>query len=191
MRGLRKGPFRPFSFFGLLVCHYRCSRCANICGSRVRLSGNRRYCARCRVMRAIARMSRDSVAVATVVVTPRCRGVWTDHAMYQPHRRRAGPSSRLQQALKLRFLAVLVPNTCLAVSMGLEGTKLVNRRCQSARQRPRWRVRCAFRQTALRLARYFGTTPEFWIRLQAEYELREPRRTIANKIQREVSPQVG
>lgn len=45
--------------------------------------------------------------------------------------------------------------------------------------------------TALRLARYFGTTPEFWIRLQAEYELREARRTVADEIQREVSPRVA
>jgi addiction module HigA family antidote len=45
--------------------------------------------------------------------------------------------------------------------------------------------------TALRLARYFGTTPEFWIRLQAEYVLRVARRTIADEIQREVSPRVA
>lgn len=45
--------------------------------------------------------------------------------------------------------------------------------------------------TALRLSRYFGTTPEFWVRLQAEYELREARRTVANEIAREVSPRVA
>lgn len=45
--------------------------------------------------------------------------------------------------------------------------------------------------TALRLARYFGTTPEFWVRLQAEYELREARRTVAEHIEREVSPRVA
>ena len=28
--------------------------------------------------------------------------------------------------------------------------------------------------TALRLAQYFGTTPEFWINLQATYELDKP-----------------
>lgn len=32
--------------------------------------------------------------------------------------------------------------------------------------------------TALRLSRYFGTTPEFWMRLQSEYELRRARQTI-------------
>lgn len=30
-------------------------------------------------------------------------------------------------------------------------------------------------ETALRLARYFGTTPEVWLNLQSNYELIEPR----------------
>ncbi|HTW15835.1 MAG TPA: HigA family addiction module antitoxin [Nocardioides sp.] len=33
--------------------------------------------------------------------------------------------------------------------------------------------------TALRLARYFGTTPEFWMNLQAHYDLRMERRNQA------------
>ena len=40
--------------------------------------------------------------------------------------------------------------------------------------------------TALRLARYFGTTPEFWIRLQIQYDLdrAEPtRREIEGEIE--------
>jgi addiction module HigA family antidote len=41
--------------------------------------------------------------------------------------------------------------------------------------------------TALRLARYFGTTPEFWINLQAAYELDAARRG-SNDIQRDVRP---
>ncbi|MDN5849096.1 MAG: HigA family addiction module antitoxin [Nitrococcus sp.] len=45
--------------------------------------------------------------------------------------------------------------------------------------------------TALRLARYFGTTPEFWVRLQAEYDLRQARRTLAEEIERKVSPRVA
>ena len=45
--------------------------------------------------------------------------------------------------------------------------------------------------TALRLARYFGTTPEFWVRLQAEYDLRQARRTIAKEIEHEISPRVA
>lgn len=31
--------------------------------------------------------------------------------------------------------------------------------------------------TALRLSKYFGTTPEFWLSLQADYDLRKTKRT--------------
>jgi addiction module HigA family antidote len=41
--------------------------------------------------------------------------------------------------------------------------------------------------TALRFARYFGTTPEFWINLQASYDLDVARLTIA-RIHRDVHP---
>lgn len=40
--------------------------------------------------------------------------------------------------------------------------------------------------TALRLARYLGTTPEFWMNLQQSYELRAARRTAGKRIAREV-----
>jgi addiction module HigA family antidote len=40
--------------------------------------------------------------------------------------------------------------------------------------------------TALRLARYFKTTPEFWMNLQNHYELETTRRAIGEKIEREV-----
>ena len=33
--------------------------------------------------------------------------------------------------------------------------------------------------TALRLGKYFGTTPEFWMNLQAHYDLRTERRNLA------------
>jgi addiction module HigA family antidote len=42
--------------------------------------------------------------------------------------------------------------------------------------------------TALRLARYFGTTPEFWMNLQAAYDLDVAQRASADQIQRDVSP---
>ena len=42
--------------------------------------------------------------------------------------------------------------------------------------------------TALRLARFFGTTPEFWMNLQAAYELRRTRFDRGEKIAREVQP---
>ena len=42
--------------------------------------------------------------------------------------------------------------------------------------------------TALRLARYFRTTPEFWMNLQAAYDLDVAARTSADKIKRDVHP---
>ena len=45
--------------------------------------------------------------------------------------------------------------------------------------------------TAFRLARYFGTSPEFWINLQARYDLDAADRTIRRRIEREVRPRAA
>ena len=45
--------------------------------------------------------------------------------------------------------------------------------------------------TALRLARYFGTTAETWTGLQADYELRLARYQKERQIEREVEPFVS
>jgi antitoxin HigA-1 len=42
--------------------------------------------------------------------------------------------------------------------------------------------------TALRLARYLGTTPEFWMNLQAAYDLEVTATTAAAQIARDVHP---
>ena len=42
--------------------------------------------------------------------------------------------------------------------------------------------------TALRLARYFGTTPLFWINLQAQYELELAEDEESARVYREVEP---
>ena len=42
--------------------------------------------------------------------------------------------------------------------------------------------------TALRLGRYFGTTPEFWIHLQTRYDLDVAERTLRIEIEREIEP---
>jgi antitoxin HigA-1 len=42
--------------------------------------------------------------------------------------------------------------------------------------------------TALRLARYFGNSPEFWLNLQAAHDLRAAEREAAARIEREVLP---
>lgn len=41
--------------------------------------------------------------------------------------------------------------------------------------------------TAIRLARYFGTSEEFWMNLQSNYELRLERRALRAKVA-EITP---
>ena len=42
--------------------------------------------------------------------------------------------------------------------------------------------------TALRLAKYFGTTPEFWMNLQAHYELECAMRETWPRIEKKIRP---
>jgi addiction module HigA family antidote len=42
--------------------------------------------------------------------------------------------------------------------------------------------------TALRLGHYFGMSPEFWVNLQATYDLRVARRELEELIQRDIRP---
>lgn len=43
-------------------------------------------------------------------------------------------------------------------------------------------------ETALRLGRYFGTSPEFWINLQKNYELSVARTQTLKAIEKEIRP---
>lgn len=43
-------------------------------------------------------------------------------------------------------------------------------------------------ETALRLGIYFGMEPEFWLRLQADYDLRKARREKLKLLQGQVTP---
>ena len=40
--------------------------------------------------------------------------------------------------------------------------------------------------TAMRLARYFGTSPDVWLRLQARYDLEKAQLAYGDKIEKEV-----
>jgi len=42
--------------------------------------------------------------------------------------------------------------------------------------------------TALRLARFFGTSAEFWINMQAMHDLTKARQTIGKTIEQDVKP---
>ena len=43
-------------------------------------------------------------------------------------------------------------------------------------------------ETALRFARYFNTTPEFWLHLQIAYDLRKVEQEVGARIQQEIQP---
>jgi addiction module HigA family antidote len=45
--------------------------------------------------------------------------------------------------------------------------------------------------TALRLARYFNTTPQSWLNLQKNYELEVAKRAVGQTIATEVSPRAA
>ena len=43
-------------------------------------------------------------------------------------------------------------------------------------------------ETALRLARYFGNSPRFWLNLQTDYELAVAERDMGERVTAEVAP---
>jgi antitoxin HigA-1 len=45
--------------------------------------------------------------------------------------------------------------------------------------------------TALRLGIYFGTSAEFWLSLQANYDLKRARRAIGERLRREITPRAA
>ncbi len=49
-------------------------------------------------------------------------------------------------------------------------------------------VRAISIDTALRLGRYFGNSPEFWMQLQMRHDLTMGKQTEGKKLEREVSP---
>jgi addiction module HigA family antidote len=46
-------------------------------------------------------------------------------------------------------------------------------------------------ETALRLAKYFGTSADFWMGLQAQYDLDVARRTFGPDVDRQVRPRAA
>ena len=45
--------------------------------------------------------------------------------------------------------------------------------------------------TALRLARYFGTTAEFWLNMQRDYDLERAAETLGDRLSAEVKPRAA
>lgn len=42
--------------------------------------------------------------------------------------------------------------------------------------------------TALRFARFFGTTPDFWMSLQSSYDVKKTREAVGKDIEKNVKP---
>lgn len=51
-----------------------------------------------------------------------------------------------------------------------------------------WRERAISPETALRLARFFGTSAEFWVRLEANHALHMAQAYAGSAIERDVHP---
>ena len=47
-------------------------------------------------------------------------------------------------------------------------------------------LRAITADTALRLGKYFGTTPEFWLNLQTHYDLEQEQERLADRLDKEV-----
>jgi addiction module HigA family antidote len=47
-------------------------------------------------------------------------------------------------------------------------------------------LRAITADTALRLGRYFATSPEFWLNLQTHYKLEQEQERLAGRLEREV-----
>jgi addiction module HigA family antidote len=45
--------------------------------------------------------------------------------------------------------------------------------------------------TALRLGKYFGMTPEFWLNLQTHYDLEQEQERLAGRLEKEVKVRVA
>ena len=48
--------------------------------------------------------------------------------------------------------------------------------------------RCVTTDTALRLARFFNTTPQFWLNLQTSFDLKQTEIDVGDKIAHEIHP---
>ncbi len=52
-------------------------------------------------------------------------------------------------------------------------------------------LRAITANTALRLSRFFGTTPEFWLNPQTHYGLEQEEERLAGRLDREVKPRAA
>jgi antitoxin HigA-1 len=85
------------------------------------------------------------------------------------------PGSILREELETRSLSANALSRALRVNSGRIVEILNGKRAISA-------------DTALRLGRFFGNDAEFWMALQAQYDVALARRLLGKKLEREVLP---
>ena len=101
------------------------------------------------------------------------------------------PFGLLAKLAPLIFLLVLMAAFALLEPRFLKPLNLSAGRVAKACGVPRTRIERIMREelgisgdTAVRLARFFGTTPEFWMNLQARYELKTAEAAIGEALQK-------
>jgi addiction module HigA family antidote len=93
--------------------------------------------------------------------------------------------TRPGEVLREEFMAPLgLSANALAIALRVPATRI---RGIIADQSPR----AVSPDTAMRLARYFRTTPEFWLSLQTAYDLSEARAKSGKAIERGIKPRAA
>lgn len=80
----------------------------------------------------------------------------------------------------------LKPLGLSATALALELRVPPNRLSEIVKKR-----RAVTADTAMRLARFFGTTPEFWLNAQTAYDLSKAQAELGQKIARDVRPRAA
>ena len=85
------------------------------------------------------------------------------------------PGGTLRDEIEARGLTIKALADGIGVSTGRIADVVNERRAISA-------------DTALRLGFFFGNGPDFWIGLQAQYDVAKARKTLGKRLEREVRP---
>lgn len=85
------------------------------------------------------------------------------------------PGGTLRDELEARDLTMRALAASIGVSVGRIADVVNERRAISP-------------DTALRLGRFFGNGADFWIGLQAQYDLAKARKALGKRLEREVRP---
>ena len=85
------------------------------------------------------------------------------------------PGGTLRDEIEARSLTIKALAQAICVPVGRIADIVNERRAISA-------------DSALRLGRFFGNGPDFWIGLQAQYDVAKARKALGRRLEREVRP---